>query len=144
MSKVKTYIEFIDQSVEQTKEFLEKNELLHYMIGDTPGVDGDKAERDGLSHSQAYELSVYSTMLEMQDRLHKLKKSGSVEPFGLGAEDTNEINLEELLGLKKKTSVKATIVKRSIDNTTSLLNADDKKELKEALKDIIKELEENE
>jgi len=90
MTKPK-YIQFIDQSVEGTRDTIEYHELLGYMIDpDKPEIDVEKAEKDGLERYQVYELSSYSTLLEVRDRLHKLWKEGSVRPIRIAHNDDEE------------------------------------------------------
>ena len=146
MAKAKTYVEFIDQSVALAKNRLQEAELLHYMIDDTPGIDGNKAERDQLTYPQAYELSVYSTLLEVQMSLKELKDKGSVDPIRLvPKKEVEEDNtfLTDLLKGAKTTSAKrkgktdVTIIKGS-------LKSGDKSELLDVLKQIIKDIEEQE
>jgi len=90
MTKPK-YIQFIDQSVEGTRDTIEYHELLGYMTDpDKPEIDAEKAEKDGLEPRQVYELSSYSTLLEVRDRLHQLWKEGSVRPIRIARSDDEE------------------------------------------------------
>lgn len=92
----RSYIEFIDESVKVTKENLETNELLHYLEHpDKPDINGNKVEDDELKGQQIYQISVYSALLIVQERLHKLKDTGSVKPAMIGyvePKDTPEIS----------------------------------------------------
>ena len=90
MTKPK-YIQFIDQSGEGTRDTIEYHELLGYMIDpDKPEIDAEKAEKDGLEPRQVYELSYYSTLLEVRDSLHQLWKEGSVRPIRIAHNDDEE------------------------------------------------------
>lgn len=138
MTKPK-YIQLIDDSVAATKDYLARHELLHYMTDpDKQEIDGTRAEKDGIKPHQVYELSSYSTLIETKEMLHKLWKGEDPKPITLGEPETeaDDILSDILAQAKEKKRTNITVIGRD------KLDSKAKTELKAALKEILKDLEE--
>lgn len=129
--KATSYIQWIDETVRFAKKHLEKTELIQYMIGDTPEVNGSKAARDDIGYPKAYELSVYSTLLEVQNALHELHDEGSTAIIGM-ADPEDEETFTAIEGVPNVMIV-----------GKGKLGADDREKLETMLEQLIKKLKED-
>lgn len=109
------YMGWINQSVEATRDYLQKNELDHY-VADNGDINGNKAEADKLTGKQVYDISSYSTLITVQKSLKELKDTGAARPIKLGEDEGDGV-----------------IIVGKID-------AETKGDLRKALEQIIKEL----